>query len=51
MIVIIMMIASYTNDDDDHHHDDRIVHIVHVLAMYNAIFFGNGRTNKAILGV
>ena len=40
-----MMIASYTNDDDSHHHDDSIVHIVYALAMYDAIFFGNERTN------
>jgi len=48
MIVMMMMIALYTNDDDLHHDDDRIVH---TLAIYNAIFFGNGRRNKAILGV
>ena len=46
MIVIIMMIASYTNDDDCHHYDYRIVHIVYALAMYDAIFFGDGRTNE-----
>ena len=45
MIVIIMMIASYTNDDDCHHYDYRIVYIVYALAMYDAIFFGNERTN------
>ena len=48
MIVIVMMIASYTNDADRHRDDDRIVH---TLTIYGAIFFGNGRTNKAILGV
>ena len=46
MIVIIMMIASYTNDDDCHHYDYRIVHIVYALAMYDAIFFSNERTNR-----
>ena len=45
MILIVMMIASYTNDDDSHHHDDSIVHIVYALAMYDAVFFGNERTN------
>ena len=48
----MMMIASYTNDDDCHRDDDRIVH---TLTIYDAIFFGNertdGRTDKAILGV
>ncbi len=42
MIVIVMMIASYTNDDDSHRYDYRIVHIVYALAMYDAIFFGDG---------
>ena len=46
MIIVIMMIASYIRDD---------VRIVYSLAIYDAIFFGNGRTNqptnKAILGV
>ena len=51
MIVIRMMIASYTNDDDRHCDDYCIVHIVYALAMYVAIFFGDGRRNKAILGV
>ena len=51
MIVTMMMIASYTNDDDRHRDDYRIVHIVYALAMYVAIFFGDGGTNKAILGV
>ena len=51
MIVIRMMIASYTNDDDRHRDDYRIVHIVYALAMYVAIFFGDGRRNKVILGV
>ena len=45
MIVMIMMIASYTNDDDVHHYEYRTVHIVYALAMYDAIFFGNERTN------
>ena len=45
MVVIIMMITLYTNDDDRHHYDYRIVHIVYALAMYDAIFFGNERTN------
>ena len=55
MIVITLTIASYTNDDDLHHYDYCIVHIVYVLAMYDAMLFGDGRTNgrtdKAILGV
>ena len=55
MIVIMMMIASYTNDADRHHYDYRIVHIVYALAMYDAMLFGDGRTDgrtdKAILGV
>ena len=46
MIVIVMMIASYTNDDDPHHYDYLIVHIVYALAMYNAMLFGDGRTEK-----
>ena len=46
-----MMIASYTNDDDRHCDDYCIVHIVYALAMYVAIFFGDGRRNKEILGV
>ena len=45
MIVTMMMIASYTNDDDRHRDDYRIVHIVYALAMYDAISFGNERTN------
>ena len=45
MIIIRMMIASYTNDDDRHRDDNRIVHIVYALDMYDAIFFGNGRTD------
>ena len=55
MTIVITMIASYTNDDDRHRYDYRIVHIVYALAMYDAILFGDGRTegrtNKAILGV
>ena len=51
MIIIRMMITSYTNDDDRHSDDYRIVHIVYALAMYVAIFFGDGGTDKAILGV
>ena len=46
MIIVIMMMASYIRDD---------VRIVYSLAIYDAIFFGNGPTNqptnKAILGV
>ena len=46
MIIVIMMIASYIRDD---------VRIVYSLAIYDAIFFGDGPTNqptnKAILGV
>ena len=46
MIVIIILTASYIRDD---------VRIVYALAIYDAIFFGNGPTNqptnKAILGV
>ena len=42
IIIVIMMIASYIRDD---------VRIVYSLAIYDAIFFGNQPTNKAILGV
>ena len=45
MIVIMMIIASYTNDDDLHHYDYRIVHIVYALAMYDAMLFGDERTD------
>ena len=63
--MVIMMIASYKNDDDRHHHDDRIIHndddrhhhddrivyVVYALAMSDAIFFSDGGTDKASLGV
>ena len=42
LIIIIILTASYIWDD---------VGIVYALAIYDAIFFGNGGTNKAILGV
>ena len=68
MIIVVMMIASYTNYDDRIVHIMMIViiiltasyirddvRIVYALAIYDAIFFGNERTNqptnKAILGV
>ena len=44
MMIIIILTASYINTGDD-------VHIVYALAIYDAIFFGNGRMDKAILGV
>ena len=42
MIVIIILTASYIWDD---------VRIVYALEIYDAIFFGDGPTDKAILGV
>ena len=42
MMIILILTASYIWDD---------VRIVYALAIYDAIFFGDGGTNKAILGV
>ena len=42
MMIILILTASYIWDD---------VRIVYALAIYDAIFFDNQPTNKAILGV
>ena len=42
MMIIFILTASYIWDD---------VRIVYALAIYDAIFFGDGPTDKGILGV